>query len=99
MISSLKDKEGRIIAYVEWRLVGQSGFDKQDGEYVYINDIWVHGDYRMKHLLNRMTDEVMRQVPTAKYCYFQRLKRNENLRMYTRDTFQRRRNPYMKVEV
>ena len=99
MITSIKDDQNRIIAYVEWRLVGQSGFDKQDGEYVWINDCWVHQDYRMRDLLNRMTDEVMRQVPSARYCYFQRLKRNERLRMYTHDAWQRRRQAYMKVEV
>src|SRR3990167_4911615 len=98
MVTSLKDIESKIIAYVEWRLVGQSGFDKQNGEYVWINDIWVHNNHRNNNLINRIIDEVMTLAPLAKYCYFRRLKRNENLRMYTQSSFQRRRHKYQLVE-
>jgi len=99
MLTNLKDNDGRIIAFTEWRLVGQSGFDKQDGEYIWVEEIWVHQNYRGKHLINRMIDEIMRISPSAKYCYFNRLKRNSNLRMYSRPAWQRRRQAYMKVEV
>jgi len=84
MITSLKDNDGKIISYVEWRLVGQSGFDREDGEYVFISDFWIHELHRGGVKIGRLIDEIMRLAPSANYCYFQRLKRNEKLRIYSK---------------
>lgn len=94
MVTSLKDTEGRIIAFCEWRLVGQSGYEVPNGEYVWVNDCWVHEDYRMEKRINRIIDEIMRAVPQAKYCYFQRKNKNEKLRIFTREQWERRRMSY-----
>jgi len=91
LLTSLKDSEGKIIAYAEWRLVGPSGLETPAGKYVWINDCWVHKDYRGKHRINLLIDEVMRHVPNAEYCYFQRKDVNEKLHMYSRRQWERRR--------
>jgi len=46
MVSVSKDNDGKVIGFLEWRQVGQSGFDKFRGEYLWINDLWIHSDYK-----------------------------------------------------
>jgi hypothetical protein len=94
MITTLKDYDGKVITFCEWRLVGPSGYDMENGEYVWINDIWCHPSHRNRYKVNRIIDEVMRMVPDAKYCYFQRKKKNERVRIYTRTQWERRRHAY-----
>lgn len=97
MITTLKDGDGKVIAYCEWRLVGPSGYEVPNGEYVWINDCWVHWSFRMKNKIKRIIDEVMRAVPMAKYCYFQRKNVDEKIHIWTRDQFERRRMAYENV--
>ena len=97
MVTCLKDKEGRIIAYCEWRLVGDSGLEVPNGRYVWVNDLWVHRVFRGKNKVNRIIDEIMRMVPQADYCYFQRKHVNEKLHLYTRHQMERKRMAYEKI--
>ena len=94
MVTTLKDEEGRVIALAEWRLVGKSGFDKVAGEYVWVNDLWVHKEFEKMNRINRIIDEIMRLVPEAKYCYFKRGKYHDRLKMFTREQWERRRQAY-----
>ena len=97
MITSLKDLTGRIIAYAEWRLVGPSGYESEIGEFVWLNDIWVHEEFRNTFKVNRIIDEIMRRVPQAQYCYFQRKDVNGKVHMYSKRSWERRRNAYEKI--
>jgi hypothetical protein len=97
LITSLKDEHGKIVAYCEWRLVGPSGYEIENGEYVWVNDIWVHGEFRHAGKLNRIIDEIMRDTPQAKYCYFTRGKYGERMKMFTRAQWERRRKAYEQV--
>ena len=97
MVTTLKDKWGRIIAYCEWRLVGQSGLETPNGEYVWVNDLWIHKEYRMKYKVNRFIDEVMRIVPQANYCYFQRKDVSNKIHLYSRSQMERKRKVYDRV--
>ncbi len=94
MITSLKDEQGRVIAYAEWRLVGPSGYEVEDGEYVWLSDLWVHQDFERTKRINRIIDEVMRMVPNAKWCYFTRHKYTGRKKMFSREQWERRRNAY-----
>lgn len=91
MITTIKDDENYVVAFCEWRLVGPSGYEVQNGEYIWVNDLWVHPKYRELGLIGRIIDEVMSKVPQAKYCYFQRLQVNERVRIYPRKVWERRR--------
>lgn len=94
MITSLKDEQGRIICYAEWRLVGPSGYDVENGEYVWLSDLWVHQDFERTKRINRIIDEIMRIAPTAKWCYFTRGKYGFRKKIFSREQFERRRNTY-----
>ena len=94
MITSLKDEQGRVIAYAEWRLVGPSGYDMDNGEYVWLHDLWVHHDFERTKRINRIIDEIMRIAPGAKYCYFKRGKYGNRIKMFKKEQWERRRNRY-----
>jgi len=94
LLTSLKDNEGKIISYCEWRLVGESGLEVPSGKYVWVNDFWVHEKYRNKNKVNRMIDEIMRIVPQAEYVYFQRKNVSDKIHIYSRSQMERKRNAY-----
>ena len=94
MITTLKNNDEFVIAYCEWRLVGNSGLETPAGKYIWVNDIWVHPLYRSTYRVNLIIDEVMRIVPQADYCYFQRKDVNNKLHMYSRRQWERRRHAY-----
>lgn len=89
MITKIPDEYGRIIAYIEWRQVAQSGIDKFHGEYIWINDLWVHPDYRHKGLIKQMIDTILYKAPDALFCYFKRSKYNGRIRLWKREAFER----------
>jgi len=91
VVTTLKNENGFVIAYCEWRLVGPSGYEVDHGEYIWINDMWVHESMRNKSLVNQFIDEIMRIVPQAKACYFQRKDVSEKVRIYNRNNWERRR--------
>lgn len=60
MISTLKNFDGMIYAYAEWRVVDETGTMNSAGRYLYINDLWIHEKYRGKEVMNaliRLMDE------------------------------------------
>lgn len=94
MITSLKDEDGRIICYAEWRLVGKSGFDVECGEYVWLEDLWVHPAFERTKRIGRIIDEILRIAPSAKYGYFKRGKYGFRMKIFTREMWERRRATY-----
>ena len=75
MISTFKDDDGRVVGYLEWRQVGQSGYDKFRGEYIWVNDLWIHPTYKNHWAIYRqMMNEVLFKAMDAKWLYFKREK-------------------------
>ena len=54
MLVTCKDNEGRVIAYTEYQIVNKFGHPCEVGEYIWINDVFIHKDYEHKHLLKYM---------------------------------------------
>lgn len=101
MVTTIKDDDGKIVTYCEWRLVGQSGYETPSGKYIWVNDLWVHESVRHTQRVGRIIDEIMRLVPQAEYCYFQRKDKNIKLRLFSRRQWERRRvshDPLIKGE-
>jgi len=91
MVTTSKDENGKIIAYCEWRQVGPSGFDVQDGPYLYIADLWIHEDYRGLGFLIEIIDKILVLAPSAKACYFTHKKYGDRMsRLWKREGFERR---------
>lgn len=87
MITTVPDSQGRVIAWIEWRQVAQSGFDKIRGEYVWVNDLWVHPDHRHSGIISQIIDTILWKAPHAKFGYFKRKKYNDRIRIWTRENF------------
>jgi hypothetical protein len=75
MISVSKDNQDKVIAYMESRVVGQSGFDKLHGEYIYIADLWIHEDYKCDWSIFRdLMNDILLKAQSARWIYFERKK-------------------------
>ena len=74
MISVIKDDNEKVISLVEWRQVGRSGFDVEGGEFVWLQNLWIHNEYRGKGLLQEMISDILMRAPEAKWGYFTREK-------------------------
>lgn len=90
-VLTTKDENDRVTAYIEYRQVGQSGFDKLYGEYVFINDFWITPDLRGdKGIFKSLVSRILRKCPDAIYCYFVRKKYGGRMsKIYKRDYFER----------
>lgn len=97
MLTSLKDNDGKIIAFTEWTLVGPSGYESESGEYIYIREIWVWPGVRNEGKIGRMIDEIMRNCPQAKHGYFNREKYEGRMKSFSREMWERRRKSYERV--
>ncbi|MDD5347855.1 MAG: hypothetical protein PHT59_04500 [Candidatus Omnitrophica bacterium] len=93
MVLVKKDAEGRIIAFAEIRMVDAAGADDKRGEYVWVNNVWVHEDYRQRGTFNRILkgfiNKGAQDYPWAKYIYWQRDAHN-NICLYDREKILRR---------
>ena len=75
MISVSKDNNDKVIAYMESRVVGQSGFDKLNGEYLYIADLWIHESHKNDWAIFRdLMNQAFRKALSVNWVYFQRKK-------------------------
>lgn len=81
MITALKNEDGFIFAYLEWQVVDKNGAFKNFGEYVYVQDCWIHRHRREKGLLAQMARITARHphVAKSKYVYWNRKKYGDRL--------------------
>jgi hypothetical protein len=88
MIFKITDDDDRIIAYTECWQVGPSGLPKYMGEYLWIQDIWVHPKYEHQGYIVRMIDDILKAGSELEYCYWTREKYNgRKSKTYTRQQF------------
>jgi hypothetical protein len=93
MITTIKDEDRKVICFCEWRLVGQSGFEMENGKYVWVNDLWIHESVRGQSKLYDIIEDIFAIVPeTTEYCYFQRKEHNNRVRIFTRSQMERMRD-------
>jgi len=94
VIITKKDMDGKIIAYAEFKLVDEAGKEHLRGEYVWINQVWVHKAFRTRDVFNGILKNFIaagaRSFPWANYIYWQREKHNERMSLYDKVTIMRR---------
>ena len=78
MVTTTKDTEGRITAYIEWSLRDKLGLEDKEGKYVWVNDMWVHPNYRFKGMFRKFQRLIEPLVPTARFIYWRRKKHKRN---------------------
>ncbi len=77
MIEKEKNEQGFIYAYLEWLLVNDEGQISKNGEFCWVNDLWIHKDYRRNGVLRSLINKLCEHAPpTARYGYWTREKYN-----------------------
>lgn len=84
MIEILRDEQGNLKAVCEYYVVDKDGHMKDDGEYVWVNEMEVAPQYRNNGCLRKFVSKIVTMYPQAKYGYFSREKYNKRVRMYSK---------------
>ena len=87
MVESIKDNDGKIVAYCEWVLLDKNGQFKDKGEYIWINDLWIHKDHRRNGMIKKFTELIEPKVPSARYIYWKRHKYEDRMSCYNEQRF------------
>jgi len=88
MVTVSENENGYVIGLCEWRQVAKSGFDKVNGEYIWINHLWIHPEARNSFVMAELMDKILLTAPDAEWCYFTRKKYNGRMsKAYPRSKF------------
>lgn len=87
MITRLFNDDGYIYAECEWTLTDKNGTIKNEGEYLYVQDLWIHENHRKKGTLAKLIPLIDKAVPyDFKYVFWKNLKHGERqTRTYFRE--------------
>ena len=64
MICTLKNCVGCIYGYITWLLVNDKGIRDKFGEYIYIDELWIHENYRGTQAINELI-QLIHEQPDA----------------------------------
>jgi hypothetical protein len=87
MITTAKNSEGFVTAYLACRQVGQSGIEKFRGEYLFISDLWIHSSHHNDWSIYRsLMHQALLRSKGVMWIYFERHKYNDRLsKLYTKE--------------
>ena len=54
MVNCLYTEDGLVYSYIEWNVVDELGKLKENGEYIYVADLWIHPDIRFRNVINEL---------------------------------------------
>ena len=78
MIETLKNEDGYIYGYITAQLVNDSGIPDEEGNFVYIWDIFVHPEYRQSQTINQLITLIDKRCGSkARYVYWNSEKHND----------------------
>ena len=92
MIETKTTDTGLIYSYVVYDLVNQTGIKDPNGEYIFIDDLWVHPNFRNNGTIKYYIQTITDKFPQARYGYFVRRWKypNRKAKMFTRDQWLKR---------
>jgi hypothetical protein len=79
MISAWKDENDKVIAYCEFNIVNKYGIPDNNGKYCFVNNAWVHKNYRFKKYLYKMFIKESWKYPQLDFIYWQRAKYDKRI--------------------
>ena len=89
MITVLKNNEGYIYAYAEWRIVDNLGNKNINGDHVYIRNVWIH-ESRRGISLSALIQQIDMQVPEhIKKVYWRNSKHDRISKTFNRERFKK----------
>ena len=81
MVETIKDYDGKVVALIAWQVVNEEGQYKDQGDYIYIEDLWIHRDARGNGVLRRLINLIDKHkfATKAKWVYWEREKYNHRI--------------------
>lgn len=90
MIEVKKDKQEKVVSYVVWQLVNEKGHFDKHGKFVWVDDLWIHPDYRNNGIIREFINKIT-EKSGANYCYFKRKKYDGRMSIYRKFNIYTRR--------
>lgn len=94
MIITKKDSEGRVVAYADFRLMSETGTEVAQGNYAWIEEVWIHEPLRSRNVFNSILEDFIytysKKYPSAKFIYWKRKKHKDRMSLYVVDKIKRR---------
>ena len=87
MLTKRKDKDGKIIGYIEWVRLTKKNIPDNNGQFVYIRYMWVHEDSRHTGLGDDMFIEMCEETKNSPYVYWQKHKCKDKVETFTKKQF------------
>ncbi len=92
MIEILKDENDNIKAVCEYYIVDIEGHFDKDGEFVWVNEVYINPQYRNSGILQKFFGILINKCPQAKFGYFWRQNKypdekfpnRKSIRIYTK---------------
>lgn len=85
MTEYIKDPKGNLLAFVEFAVVDKNGKIDDNGEYVWVSDMYVNPNCRNNGMIPKFIDRITKRVPKAKYGYYKRELKDNRIRIFDRD--------------
>jgi len=89
LLEYILDDKGNLQAVVNFIVQDNLGRIKDDGEFVYIEDLYINPKLRRGNFIKKLTRKVMLRVPWAKYGWYKRRKYDLRNKLYTREQWLR----------
>ena len=89
MVHTLHTKEDFIYAYVVFKTVDEHGKAKNEGLYIYVEDMWIHDSFRRSEVFKELVKYIDNHPQTANAVgvYWRREKYNRFSKIYKREAF------------
>jgi len=87
MVSTLETSGGLVYAYIEWYVLDASGQFKEQGEYIWINHLWVSNSYKDEDCIYKLIPLIDKHkaAESAKFVYWNNTKHKRRTPIYKRN--------------
>jgi len=100
VLEYIKDDKGTLLGVLDfWVVDGVSGKLDDNGNCIFINEIYIDPGSRNMDMIPKFIDSVTKRVPQAMWGYFRRAKYNNRIRCYPKYKWLKVLRRQIKMEV
>ena len=82
MIIVKHDSDNKVVAYVDYTIVDNTGKQLKLGQYCFVRFVWIHKSVNRKGIPKEFIKEGHKKNPTVKWLYFKRKKYSYRMSIY-----------------
>jgi hypothetical protein len=91
MIEYLQDKDDKIIAFVDWKLIDKFGKLDNFGTYCWVDNFFMHPSLNIFLVMQEFAERIIKRASWIEYLYFQRYEKyGDRWKLYKANTILRR---------